>query len=71
MAQEFRRLRKSMDESIRLAKESSKKSKGQLSIGYLSNFNTDMFAHPPLIKFSKDYPDVELTLGSSTFSGLR
>ncbi len=71
MAQEFRRLRKSMDESIRLAKESSKKSKGQLSIGYLSNFNTDMFVHPPLIKFSKDYPDVEITLGSSTFSGLR
>jgi len=44
---------------------------GELSIGYVSGMNTDLYVYPPTIEFMGEYPAIKVTMESMSVSGLR
>jgi DNA-binding transcriptional LysR family regulator len=71
MAQEFRKVKKRLNESIDLAVRANNSFNGKLSIGYLNHFNTNIYVYPPAIEFAKAYTDVTVKIESASFSQLR
>jgi len=44
---------------------------GEISIGYYTGMNTDFYGYPPSMSFMSEYPLINLTMTSMSFSGLR
>jgi DNA-binding transcriptional LysR family regulator len=71
MLQEFRKIKKGLITAAQSVARISKGLEGKISIGYISNLNTDIFIYPPLSEFSKLYPSIDIRIESATFSVLR
>jgi DNA-binding transcriptional LysR family regulator len=71
MLQEFKKIKKGLIAAAESVARISKGLEGKISIGYISNLNTDIFVYPPLSEFSKLYPSIDIKIESATFSILR
>jgi len=71
MAQEFSRSNQVIRDAIARVELVSKGLDGEISIGYVSRTNTDLYIYPPTIEFMKKYPAIKVTVESLSFSGLR
>ena len=71
MAQEFLKASELITNAISRVGLVSEGLEGEISIGYLGGTNTDFFVFPPTFSFIKEYPQINVTMESSTLSRLR
>ena len=71
MAQEFSRANQIISDAVSRIGLMSEGIEGEISIGYVSGTNTDLYVYPPSIEFMGEYPEINVTMESRPFSGLR
>ena len=71
MAQELSKANKITRDAIARVELVTAGLEGEISIGYVSGTNTDLFVYPPTTEFTREYPAIRVTMESLQFSGLR
>jgi len=71
MAQELQRSNKIIHDAIARVEFVSDGREGEISIGYVSGMNTDLYVYPPTVDFMGKYPLINVMIESRSFSGLR
>jgi len=71
MAQEFTKSNQVICDAISRVELVSDGLAGEISIGYVSGMNTDLYVYPPTIAFMGKYPAIKVIIESTSFSGLR
>jgi len=71
MAQEFSRSNAVIRDAIKRVELVSNGLEGEISIGYVTRLNTDIYIYPPTIAFMQKYPAIKMTIESLSLSRLR
>jgi len=71
MAQEFARSNQIIRDAMARVEKVAGGLEGEISIGYVSGMNTDLYVYPPTIEFMVEYPAINVMMAAMSFSGLR
>ena len=71
MAQEFARSNQIIHDAVMRVELVSDGLEGEISIGYPSGLNTDLYVYPPTFEFTREYPAIKVDTEAVSFSGLR
>ena len=71
MAQEFAKANGIINDAISKVELVTDGLEGEISIGYASGLNTDLYVYPPTYDFIREYPSIKVDTEGLSFSGLR